>query len=488
MVETSTDPSPKIEANFAAWMRAVVDQHAAASRALEADPVHDLRVALRRCLLVAEVFERLDPDPTWRELRKHGHRVFKRLGRLRDTQVLCEWVTRIAPQESPIAAALRRQLEERETEDRERAREALRRFSRRRWKQCGDRLSNRVTCLPAEGPAAEYLAVERWEQAYALHRRAIRSGTHASFHRARIALKEFRYTAEIFLPVRSAPWMAKLKKLQDALGEAHDLGLLLAMLRSFGKVGSASERRRSNRAVARLAAARFDAYRRMTRRGAQARCGSAWRAWREELPRGADLEAAGMAWLELWASFLTPDPAHAKRVTRLALQLYDQLAAAHLGGAQGNGHTRRVLEIAALAHDVGRAEGARSHHKRSYRLISKLEVPLGWTPEEMHLAALVARYHRRALPQARHAEFRRLPHDRRQKVLLLAGILRLANALASDRDASVEALKARIEPDRIAIHAGGYRGAEPFASRVAEARRLFEIATRRPVAVLPAPA
>jgi CHAD domain-containing protein len=481
MAEATADSSPKTEARFARWMEAVIEQHAAASRGLEADPVHDLRVALRRCLSMAEVFEELDPDPTWRDMHKQGRRLFKSLGNLRDTQVLRDWVKRIAPEGGPVADALSAQLDDKESEEERLVRKALGRFSKKRWKLWAEHLTSRSARLPADGPAAKYLAVERWEEAWTLHRKAVRSGSHASFHRARIGLKKFRYTVENFLPVRAANWMDDLKKMQDALGEVHDLDLLLAMMRQHRGVGSTEERRHWKRRIAALSAERIRAYRKK-----MSGSGSLWLAWRKELPQGKELEAAGMARIEVWASFLTPDLGHAKHVTKLALELYDQLAEAGMAGAAGNGHTRRVLEIAALAHDVGRASGAKSHHKRSYRMIAGLNAPLGWTPEEMKLAALVARYHRRALPQAKHAAFRRLRPDQRQKVLMLAGILRLANALDREHDASVRSLKARIEDGRIAIRAGGYTAAEPRASRIANARHLFEIACKRPVAVLPA--
>ena len=31
------------------------------------DPVHDLRVAIRRCRSVAAVFQEVDPDPAWND-------------------------------------------------------------------------------------------------------------------------------------------------------------------------------------------------------------------------------------------------------------------------------------------------------------------------------------------------------------------------------------------------------------------------------------
>lgn len=480
MAQLTPDSSPGIEGGFGRWMGAVIEQHAAVGAGLEADPVHDLRVALRRCLSMAEVFRTLDPDPAWRDMYKQGQRLFKRLGRLRDTHVLRDWVKRIAPEQGPVADALERRLTGKEREEEREVRAALDEFSRRRWKLWAGHLASRVACLPADGPATQYLAVERWEQAYTLHRKAVHSGSHASFHRTRIGLKKFRYTVENFLPARSAAWMGDLKTMQDALGEVHDLDLLLGMVRSLRGLAGAGEFGRWTRAIAALTAERIGAYREKMS-GPR----SLWRVWRRALPQGDDLETAALAWLEVWVGFLTPDLRHARHVRDLALDFYDQLTAAGIGDSGTNGHARRVLEVAALAHDVGRARGARSHHKRSYRMIAGLKAPLGWTPEEMQLAALVARYHRRALPQPRHAAFARLRPGRRQKVLLLAGILRLANALDRDHTASVLSVKTLVEPHRIAIRADGYTGDEPFASQVANARHLIEIACKRPVAILP---
>jgi len=49
----------------------------------EPDAVHDLRVALRRCRSVAAVMEEVDPDRSWREMRKLGRKLFGQLGDLR---------------------------------------------------------------------------------------------------------------------------------------------------------------------------------------------------------------------------------------------------------------------------------------------------------------------------------------------------------------------------------------------------------------------
>ena len=77
------------------WMDQVLEEHSKLGDDLSAEPVHDLRVALRRCILIADVMKDLDPGGDWKSMRKAGRRIFHRLGALRDTQVLTEWVEQL---------------------------------------------------------------------------------------------------------------------------------------------------------------------------------------------------------------------------------------------------------------------------------------------------------------------------------------------------------------------------------------------------------
>lgn len=118
------------------------------------------------------------------------------------------------------------------------------------------------------------------------------------------------------------------------------------------------------------------------------------------------------------------DEAHARHVTRLALVVFDRLA----GEREVTQDERRILEAAALLHDIGRVIAFDSHHKHSCHLIRHADL-FGLTPRERELAALVARYHRKALPRKKHREFSRLCENGRNTVLRLGGILRLCDGL-----------------------------------------------------------
>lgn len=121
------------------------------------------------------------------------------------------------------------------------------------------------------------------------------------------------------------------------------------------------------------------------------------------------------------------EPPHARQVARLALRLFDALASFHGYGAP----ERRLLECAALLHDIGwsvSGRDGRGHHKASARLIR--EFPwTSLTPGEVRCVAAVARYHRKALPDPEHDDLKGMPASDRARVDWLAACLRTADGL-----------------------------------------------------------
>lgn len=79
-------------------------EHVAAD--FSADPVHDLRVSLRRCRSMASGMIALDPDRDWKAMKKAGKRLFQRLGALRDVQVMMEWIEKLDPTPANVERAL----------------------------------------------------------------------------------------------------------------------------------------------------------------------------------------------------------------------------------------------------------------------------------------------------------------------------------------------------------------------------------------------
>ncbi|MCK5844558.1 MAG: HD domain-containing protein [Victivallales bacterium] len=126
------------------------------------------------------------------------------------------------------------------------------------------------------------------------------------------------------------------------------------------------------------------------------------------------------------------DQDHAEQVLRLALQIFDATAELHQLGAK----ERLLLGVASILHDIGQFVDTRQHHKHSHYLVLNSQMP-GISEQELRLAAVVARYHRKALPKKSHTEYTGLQVDDQMTVSALAAILRVADALDRSHDARV---------------------------------------------------
>lgn len=118
------------------------------------------------------------------------------------------------------------------------------------------------------------------------------------------------------------------------------------------------------------------------------------------------------------------DKKHGRHVADLCVKLFRELQPVH----QLDKRHELLLEVAALLHEVGGFISSRSHHKHSMYLILNSDL-FGLTRNDMSLIALVARYHRRAMPSPTHPEYTSLDRDSRIAVSKLAAILRVADAM-----------------------------------------------------------
>jgi exopolyphosphatase/guanosine-5'-triphosphate,3'-diphosphate pyrophosphatase len=129
---------------------------------------------------------------------------------------------------------------------------------------------------------------------------------------------------------------------------------------------------------------------------------------------------------------------HARQVSRLALALFDQTLTLHgLGDRE-----REWLEFSALLHDIGNHISYGKHHRHSYYLIKHGDLR-GFEPEEIEVIALVARYHRRALPAKSHIGMDDLPRRLRRTVRTLAAFLRVAETLDRSQHGVVKRIEVR---------------------------------------------
>jgi exopolyphosphatase/guanosine-5'-triphosphate,3'-diphosphate pyrophosphatase len=140
------------------------------------------------------------------------------------------------------------------------------------------------------------------------------------------------------------------------------------------------------------------------------------------------------------------DEPHAVHVAELCSKLFAQFREEH----QLAPRYEVVLYVAALLHEIGLFVSNRSYHKHSLYLIRNSEL-FGLGKKDLLLAALVARYHRRASPQPTHEGYATLERDERVAVAKMAAILRVADALDESRSQRIHELRVEREDDRLVI-------------------------------------
>lgn len=137
-------------------------------------------------------------------------------------------------------------------------------------------------------------------------------------------------------------------------------------------------------------------------------------------------------------------------VSSLALQIFDRTKELH----QYGDFERELLQYAALLCDIGQYISFRKHHKHSRYLIRKIN-PRGFTDEEILLLGHIARYHRKAEPTKKHKKFKKLAKSQRHQVKILAGILRIADALDKTKNQLVDRVSCQISEEKLTILVSG---------------------------------
>lgn len=146
------------------------------------------------------------------------------------------------------------------------------------------------------------------------------------------------------------------------------------------------------------------------------------------------------------------DVAHSHHVARLATQIFDDMKDLH----QLNGQDRKLLQYAAILHDIGYHIAHNNHHRHGLYLIKNSEMP-GFTGDEIAIMAAIVRYHRGSLPgkatdarsRREHEDYYALGRKQREKVLQLASILQIADGLDRSHKQSIGNVRCEITDRQI---------------------------------------
>jgi len=236
-----------------AMVMSAAQQHLLANQAVleygrDPEGVHQTRVALRRLRSACSLLRKEVPSPAFEAFGAEAKWLMHVLGPARDWDVLA--TTTLARLEAAVSdvsfEGLRQAVGPHRVSSYARLSEALMdpRYTRfqlslRRWiERRSWRTEVPSEALEALTEPASALAVRVLER---LHRQALKKGARfarlppEARHDLRVTLKKLRYATEFFLPVFAGQasakrYVARLSKLQDALGHANDSTAMRSLL------------------------------------------------------------------------------------------------------------------------------------------------------------------------------------------------------------------------------------------------------------------
>jgi hypothetical protein len=288
-------------------------------------------------------------------------------------------------------------------------------------------------------------------------------------HAMRIAAKKLRYTMEVYGPLYRLglkKYLARVKKVQEILGDLHDCDVwidtvmvILLKERSASPVKISSK----NNQIQRMSGYRhFLSEREKERKRLYLRYVRYWdslvhtgiwdaliKTMEEGRKRKFRLPATHgeheiRSSVSALASQFPEGVAHSRKVTDLALTIFDNLISLHQMGAR----ERFLLECTCLLHDIGWKFGHKGHAKRSAEMIVSDE----HLPLDLHdraIIGLVAQAHRTNIRFESHGLFSLLSSKERDSVMMLASFIRIADGLDYLHNGSVGSIHCSAGSDSV---------------------------------------
>ncbi|MEI7434136.1 MAG: CHAD domain-containing protein [Methanomicrobiales archaeon] len=290
----------------------------------------------------------------------------------------------------------------------------------------------------------------------------------AEHHAMRIATKKLRYTMEVYAQVYRLGLRkpaGRVTQLQEILGNLHDCDVWIdrvtrILLKERSRLRPVTESNRPSSIeitglklfLANREKERTALYRKFVRYWETIVRSGTWNDLRQVLvtgvknqylPKGADIDASRLAVMQL-AMVYPEGLLHSRRVTAMALALFDDLVPLH----QMNERSRFLLECAAILHDIGWKSGKKGHGEEIRELIlSDEHIPFGVA--ERSIISLVAGTHQGSQCPPVYVLFSILSPGDQQRTNILSALLRIADGLDFRHKGAVESAHCIIHPDRV---------------------------------------
>lgn len=246
---------------FSKLLESVVAEMYRSAEAPTEKSVHDLRVSGNRATAALRIFE--SEIPHARRLRKKMKHLRKRAAAVRDRDVIRQLLLRHRLSSSdPACIYLLGQ--------RDLAAEQLQIFLIQLERELLPSLEkvDRNPRIRIEGPIREFLANGRI---------AAESTNVAELHSFRKAAKRLRYTIEILDPDGGSKWLARLRRVQEELGQMHDANVAEQFLRALPSRSSSAKLIPAQ--LNAKAQTHIAAFRKTWKRGFSEGSGKAWLSW-----------------------------------------------------------------------------------------------------------------------------------------------------------------------------------------------------------------
>jgi CHAD domain-containing protein len=225
------------------------------------EAVHDMRVGSRRLVAAMKVFASCFPSAEYRKLLKEARDVTRKLGAVRDLDVLIDHYEHLLPEtkaderlgvkyflafhqreRKQARRPMLRALDELERSKFPKRVQAFVRHEADRYREKSDTAAKKHKTPPtADGnvpfrEAAPRLLVERYAELYSFAEHVSNPAAVEELHEMRIAAKWLRYTMELFAPAYADELkdvIGAVKRIQELLGDLHDSDVRLEILRGL---------------------------------------------------------------------------------------------------------------------------------------------------------------------------------------------------------------------------------------------------------------